>query len=249
MLVDVTTIGARRRRVEDERLVTGRGRYAADEWPAGLCHLALLRSPYPHARIDRIDTETARAVPGVLAVWTAADLGEMRFMPRPPFPPPPPLDDLRLTPVLPGDETCYEGQALAAVIAESAEAAADALEALMLGLEPLAGVGGAACAIAPGAAVAHEGASGNVAGSTILEAGDIAGAFDGAPVTVQATLRLARVCGAAMEPRSVTAEPEPDGGLLLRTSTQSVFGVREAVALALGVEEGRVRVEIGSAHV
>src|SRR5262245_851712 len=75
MLVDVTTIGARRRRVEDERLVTGRGRYAADERPAGLCHLALLRSPYPHARIDRIDAEAARAVP---AVHTARTPGTAR---------------------------------------------------------------------------------------------------------------------------------------------------------------------------
>lgn len=235
-------IGARRTRVEDEPLVTGRGCFAADVRPDGLCHLAFLRSPHPHARIARLDVEGARAAPGVVAVWTAADLEGIEEMPRPPFPPPPPLDDRRSLPVLAGAELSHEGQAFAAVVAESAEAAEDALDAIEAELEPLPGVAGAAGALAEGAPPVHAGAASNVAGRSVLEVGDVDAAFASAPVVARSTLSLARVCGAAMEPRSVTAAPEPDGRLLVRTSTQSVFGVREAVALALGVESEQVRV-------
>jgi aerobic carbon-monoxide dehydrogenase large subunit len=238
----VSTIGVRRPRVEDPRLVAGRGRFAADEHPEGLCHLAFLRSPYPHARIARLDVRAARAAPGVVAVWTAAELGGTKEMPRAPFPPPPPLDDRRGQPVLAGGELCHEGQAFAAVVAESPDAAADALDAVESELEPLPGVAGAATALAPGAPPAHEGAPSNVAGRSLLEVGDADEAFASAPVTVRSTLSLARICGAAMEPRAVTAVPGADGALLVRTSTQSVFAVREAVALALGVEPERVRV-------
>jgi aerobic carbon-monoxide dehydrogenase large subunit len=238
----VSTIGVRRPPVEDPRLVAGRGRFAADDHPEGPCHLAYLRSPYPHARIARLDVRAAAAAPGVVAVWTAAELGGTKEMARAPFPPPPPLDDRRGQPVLAGGKLCHEGQAFAAVVAESPDAAADALDAVESELEPLPGVAGAATALAPGASPAHEGAPSNVAGRSLLEVGDVDEAFASAPVTLRSTLSLARICGAAMEPRAVTAMPGADGALLVRTSTQSVFAVREAVALALGVEPERVRV-------
>ncbi|HZV50138.1 MAG TPA: xanthine dehydrogenase family protein molybdopterin-binding subunit [Candidatus Dormibacteraeota bacterium] len=238
----MSLIGARRPRVEDERLVTGRGRFAADDRPPGLCHLVLLRSPHPHARVLRVDVSAARARPGVLAAWTAADLPGPRTMPVAEFPPPPPLTDVRLQPILASEELCHQGEALAAVVATSVEAATDALAAIETELEPLPGVGGAVEATAEGAPPAHAGAAGNVAGRSTIEFGDIEAAFAGAAVTVSATLSLARICGAAMEPRSVTAVPQPDGTLLLRTSTQSVFGVRDAVTATLGLEPDRVRV-------
>jgi aerobic carbon-monoxide dehydrogenase large subunit len=238
----VSMIGARLTRAEDERLVTGCGRFASDDHPVDLCHLAFLRSPYPHARIARLDVEAARATPGVVVVWTAADLGGTNEMPRAPFPPPPPLDDRRPQPILAGDELCHEGQAFAAVVAGSPDAAVDALDAIEVELEPLPGVAGATGALAAGAPPAHQGATSNVAGRSLLEVGDADAAFTTAPITVRSTLSLARICGAAMEPRSVTAVPESDG-LLVRTSTQSVFAVREAVALALQVEPERVRVQ------
>jgi carbon-monoxide dehydrogenase large subunit len=238
----VTLIGARHRRIEDRRLLTGRGRFASDEQLEGLCHLALLRSPYPHARVLRVHLEPARSLPGVLAAWTADDLAEVRTMPLAPFPPLPPLDDVRLRPLLAGDETCHEGEAVAVVVAESAQAAADAVAAIEVELDPLPGVGGAATAAAPDAATAHAGAANNVAGRSVMGFGDTERAFSEARVTVRSTLSMARICGGAMEPRSATAAPQADGSLLLRTSTQAVFSVREAVAQVLGLEASRVRV-------
>ncbi|HKF74980.1 MAG TPA: xanthine dehydrogenase family protein molybdopterin-binding subunit [Candidatus Dormibacteraeota bacterium] len=238
----MTLIGSRLTRVEDRRLVTGGGRFAADERLDGLCHLALLRSPHPHARVVRVDLAAVREMPGVVAVWTAADLGEAATMPRAAFPPPPPLTDTRLQPVLAATELCHEGEALVAVVAESPEAATDALGAVDVDLEPLAGVGGAATAAAEGAPPAHLGLSSNVAGSLAIEFGDAVAAFAEAPVTVRASLSLARICGAAMEPRSVCAAMQADGTLVVRTSTQTVFSVRDAVAGALGLEPERVRV-------
>src|SRR5260370_7582585 len=70
-------IGRRMRRVEDERLITGRGRFAGDIKLEGLLHIAFCRSVLPHARIGAIDASTARSMPGVLAVWTADDLPEV----------------------------------------------------------------------------------------------------------------------------------------------------------------------------
>ena len=238
----MSLIGAPRPRVEDQRLVTGRGRFAADDRPSDLCHLALLRSPYPHARLLRVGLEGASVRPGVLAAWTAADLPGQRTMPVAEFPPPPPLADLRLQPILAAEELCHQGEAFAAVVATSAEAAADALTAAEVELEPLPGVAGALAAVTEGAPPAHADMAGNVAGRSTIAFGDVEAAFASAPVTVSARLSLARICGAAMEPRSVTALPQPGGGLLLRTSTQSVFGVREAVCTALGLEPHRVRV-------
>ncbi len=222
--------------------MTGRGRFAADDRPSELCHLALLRSPHPHARVRRVDVSAARARQDVLAAWTAADLPRPGTMPRAEFPPPPPLADIRLQPILAGEEVCHQGEAFALVVATSPEAAVDALEAIEAELEPLPSVAGAAEAAAETAPPAHTGAAGNVAGRSTIAFGDPDAAFANAPVTVSATLSLARICGAAMEPRSVTAVPQPDGTLLLRTSTQSVFGVRDAVVSALGLEPSRVRV-------
>ena len=238
----MTLIGDRWARVEDGRLVTGHGMYAGDDHPAGLCHMAVLRSPYPHARIVGIDVARAGALPGVLALWTAADLGELPATTGPSEARGPQLDDVRIQPLLAGDELCHEGQAFGVAVASSPEAAADALAAVEVDLEPLAGVGDPAGAVAEGAATAHDGATDNVAGRSRISFGSPDGAFAAAPVTVRATLTLARIVGAAMEPRTVMAAPQQDGTLLLRTSTQAVFSVREAVARALGEDPARVRV-------
>jgi carbon-monoxide dehydrogenase large subunit len=233
----MSQIGARRPRVEDERLVTGLGRYAADVRPPGLCHLAVLRSPLPHARIRRLDVEPARSLPGVLAVWTAGDLGSVGLPEG--FPPLPPLERVHRQPLLAAGETCHQGEALAVVVALTPEVAADAVERIELELDPLPAVGGADVALA-GPPV-HEGDPANSAGRLVIEFGDVEAAFTGAPVRVAATLRAARICGAAMEPRAVTAIPEGDG-LVVHASTQSVFAVRQAVADALGLASEQVRV-------
>jgi len=231
-------IGRSTPRREDEHLITGRGRYASDIHPDGLVHVAFCRSQLPHARIQAVDRSAARAVPGVLAVWTAEDLPETTsglsdFGP--------PGMEQRGRPILNREEVNYSGEAYAMVVAETEYAARDAAEAVFAELEPLPAVAGVMNAIAGGAALVHADMKSNVAHSSPTAYGDIAAAFAGDVVVGKITLNADRVAGAAMEPRSVTAEPDGDG-LKVWTSTQNVFGVRGAIASSLGLPEEKVRV-------
>src|SRR5438128_11555483 len=131
-------IGRRMRRVEDERLITGRGRFAGDIKLEGLVHIAFCRSGLPHAHIGAIDTSAAKAMPGVIAVWTADDLpktadGLSDWGP----------DDMvaRGRPILNRDEVHYVGEAYALVVAETAYKAQDAAEPAPAAPEPLAAAG------------------------------------------------------------------------------------------------------------
>jgi aerobic carbon-monoxide dehydrogenase large subunit len=233
-------IGRRLRRVEDERLITGRGRFAGDIKLDGLVHVAFSRSTLPHARILSIDTESARALPGVLEVWTAADLPEVKeglsdWVPNDAI--------ARPRPILNGDEVNYVGEAYAVVVAETAYAAHDAAEQVQAELDPLAGVGDVVTATAPSAPLVHADTESNVSRTKKVSYGDLKAAFGADSVTAKIRLRTARVAGAAMEPRAVTASPDGEtGGLMVWTSTQNVFGVRAAIAGALGLEEESVRV-------
>ncbi|HYM66498.1 MAG TPA: molybdopterin cofactor-binding domain-containing protein, partial [Patescibacteria group bacterium] len=233
-------IGRRMRRVEDERLITGRGRFAGDIKPDGLTHIAFARSPVPHARITAIDTSAAKALPGVIAVWTAADLPELAVE-MSDFKPPD--IDGPGRPVINGDEVNYVGEAFAVVVAETLYQAYDAAQAVFADLDPLPGVGDVESAVAPGAGRVHEGSRSNVALTQTIGYGDIDKAFDQDAVSASIRLTTARVAGAAMEPRTVTAAPDPaTGGLTVWTSTQNVFGVREAIASVAGLKSEKVRV-------
>ena len=226
------------RRLEDERLITGQGRYAGDIKLEGTLHLALSRSPLPHARIRAIDSSVAKAMPGVVAVWTAADLPEVA----------PGLSDFGPTgivqrgrPILPAEEVHYVGEGYAVVVAETAYQAHDAAEAIAGELDPLPGVGDVVTATAGGAPTVHYDMESNVAHSSSTSYGDINGAFAADSVTAKIRLTTARVAGAAMEPRAVTASYE-DGGLKVWTSTQNVFGVKSTIASIVGLPEDKVRV-------
>ncbi|HEV2477226.1 MAG TPA: xanthine dehydrogenase family protein molybdopterin-binding subunit [Candidatus Dormibacteraeota bacterium] len=230
-------IGRRMRRVEDERLVTGRGRYAGDIKLDGLVHVAFARSPQPHALIRGIDTAQARQMPGVIAVWTAGDLTEAssEFSDWGP-------EDMvsKARPILSRDEVNYVGEAFAVVVAETEYQARDAAEQVVADLDPLPAVGDVTTATAKDAPKVHADMDDNYARKHATRFGDIDGAFAKDSVTAEVHLTTSRVAGAAMEPRAVTAMPEH--GLTLWTSTQNIFGVREAVAGALGLDEERVSV-------
>jgi len=226
------------RRVEDKRLITGQGRYAGDIKLDGTLHIAFARSPLPHAYIEAIDTSAAKAMPGVVAVWTASDLPEVA----------PGLSDFgpagiveRGRPILTGGEVHYVGDAYALAIAETAYQAADAAEAIAAELDPLPGVGDVTTATADGAPKAHADMESNIALTSSTAFGDIKAAFAEDSVTAKITLTTSRVLGVAMEPRTVTADYE-DGGVKVWTSTQNVFGVRGAIASILGIPEAKVRV-------
>jgi aerobic carbon-monoxide dehydrogenase large subunit len=233
-------IGRSRRRREDPALLTGRGRYAGDLSLPGQVHLAVVRSPEPHGVLRGVDASAALDLPGVLAVLTLDDLPELRD---------PPVEmrasgpGHRPRPVLAGDRVRYVGEPVAVVVAEDPYLAADAADAVALDLEPLAGAGDVLAATAEGAPLVHAGVLANVAGTVTRAFGDAAAAFAGAEMVVSRRLRLARVAGAYLEPRAVTAAWDAAAGTLtLWSSTQSVYGVRERVAALLGLEQHRVRV-------
>lgn len=221
-------IGLSLRRFEDVRLLTGGGRYAGDVRLPGTAHLAVLRSPLAHGRVTTLDLRAARAVPGVLAAWGAGDLPELGAA----MPDRVPGIVARPRPVLAADAVRYVGEPIAVVVAESMAAAADAVEAIAVDLDPLPAVADVLQAAGDPA---------NLAGTIVRVKGDPAGAFGPGAVVARARFSMARVAAAAMEPRTGTAEWR--GGLLtLWASTAGHFRVRDAVATVLGLDPERVRV-------
>ena len=206
-----------------------------------LAHLALVRSTLPNARIASLEMDTAAAIPGVLAAWTVEDLPEGArafddFAPRHVARHP--------RPVLASGQARYAGEAIAAIVADSPYVAADAVQAVFADLEQLPAVGTLEAAIAEASPLVHEELESNLAGEAGLGYGDAEAAFS-APDTVAVGARLsaARICGSAMEPRTATAYyDDVSGELSLWTSTQTVFGVRDAIAAMLGLEQEKVRV-------
>jgi carbon-monoxide dehydrogenase large subunit len=233
-------LGRRLRRVEDPHLITGRGHYASDVRLDGLCHLAVLRSSLPHARIASIDVGAARSMPGVLLVLTADDLpAEAKHLSNWLAP------DMKATarPVLARGEVNYVGDAIAAVVAEHEYQAQDAVQSIEVELDPLPAVGDVAAAIAAGAPAVHAGTPDNVASRGEHTYGEVEAAFAGDVVTVKERLSAARICGAAMEPRAATASwHSGDETLTVWDSTQTVFSVRDEIARALGLEKEQVTV-------
>jgi len=227
-------------RLEDRRLITGEGHFAGDIKLDGLVHAAFCRSSLPHTRIVAVDSSVAAGMSGVIAVWTADDLPEVAagltdFTP--------PGIEQRGRPILNRDELNYAGESYAIVIAETAYQAQDAAEQVSPEFDPLPGVGDVITATADGAPMVHADMKSNVALSTASTYGDIKAAFGSGSVTAKIRLTAARVAGAAMEPRTVTATPDTEtGGIKMWTSTQNVFAVRAAIASTLGIEAEKVRV-------
>ncbi len=231
-------VGSRVRRVEDPPLVTGRGLYAGDVTLPGLCHLAVFRSPAGHVAIRSIDTSSVLDRPGVIACLVARDFPEIaggfqEFTPRNMQP--------RPRSVLAGDRARYLGEAIAVVVAERADQAQDALDALVADLEPLPASGDLDTAMTPGSALVHAGTESNLTGHTEIRFGDVEAAFGPGAIKVAATFRASRIAGAAMEPRTVVADYDAEHDTIrVWTSTQGVFTVRAALSGFLGMSPEKV---------
>jgi carbon-monoxide dehydrogenase large subunit len=239
------------RRIEDPTLVAGAGKYVDDASMPGQLHLVLLRSPYPHARIASIDADAARAMPGVVAVYTGADLAAagVKVMPTPgPFPrpdgKPSEVAPLRALAV---DTVRFVGEAVAAVVAQTREAAREARDAIMVDYEDLPAAVTIADALAEGAPLVWPAAGDNwAARAQHGDAKAAAAAFAGAAHVVALDLVNQRVAAVAMEPRGVLAYPDPDTGrLTLRLSSQMPSGARDTIAEALGLAKEAARVVVG----
>ena len=253
-------IGAPRRRVEDRRLLTGRGRFTDDAAPAGAARAFVVRSPHAHARIRAVDTTRAAVLPGVLAVLTGADAAAdgMRPIPHDPGWTGPPDAELRLpqgfevavTPnlPLPVDTVRYCGEAVALVVAETAAIAADAGELVEVDYEPLPAVTDARAAMAGCAPRLWPGRPNNLA--LTCEVGDAQAtdaAFARAAHVVSLSSWIHRVAGAPLEPRAVVGEFDPAAGhYTLRTgSGRGAVQTRARLAATLGVPTERCRAVFG----
>ncbi|MBI1963858.1 MAG: xanthine dehydrogenase family protein [Candidatus Rokubacteria bacterium] len=232
-------LGARVRRREDARLVTGRGRYVADVALSGMLHVAVHRSPHAHARLVTVDADTARRRPGVVRVLVPSDVAALGRLPL--LVPHASLTAPVCPEVLPREVVSYAGQAVAVIVAEGAAQAEDALEALHVEYEPLPAVATLDEALRPDGPRVHPG--GNVAASFTQRVGDPAGALAGAEVIVRERFRLHRGAGMALETRAIAARWDADlGQLTLWSTTQAPQILRRLVARYLGLAEHAVRV-------
>ena len=249
------------RRVEDEKLVCGRGRYADDLAPAGQHHLCFQRSPHAHARIVRIDAEAARAMPGVAAVYTGAELVAAGVQPLPTS------TDFRradgavcaspLRRPLAHERVRFVGEAVVAVVADSPQRAKDAAEAVLVEYDELPFVVSLAQALADGAPAVCAAAPDNIAAEKRHgDAAATAAAFEQATHRVALEVTNQRVVALTLEPRTVLASIEPTkqqdsaaaaGGkrLAVRISSQMPTGVRGALSGALGLAPEQIRVTVG----
>ena len=233
-------IGASPLRREDRPLLTGAGQYAGDVNLPGLLHAAIVRSVYPHARIQGMLLDSARDMPGVVGVFGLADLPEIGGTLADPAPS---GLEVRPRPVLARDRVRYVGEPIAVVVADDPARAADAAERVEVDFVPLDGAGDVDSALRPGAALLHEGVDSNIAGRVQRAFGDIDGEMSGDAVVVRQSFRFGRVIGGYMEPRATAAALDPDTGRLnVWTSTQWVYGVRDRIASILGLERDQVHV-------
>ena len=193
--------GARVRRREDSRLVTGQGRYVADVALPGLLHVAVHRSPHAHARIVRVDPTPARRRPGVVHVLVPADAAALGRLPL--LVPHASLLAPACPEILPQQIVSYAGQAVALVVAESAAEAEDALDSLHVEYEPLPAVASLEEALRPDGPRVHPG--GNVASRFTQRVGDPAGELARAPVVLRERFHLHRGAGMAIETRAIAA--------------------------------------------
>lgn len=240
----VAGIGAMPRRREDARFLTGQGRYLDDIAFPGVAHAVFLRSPHAHALLSRINAVEAAAMPGVLAVLTAADVAADGLRPLPPtvsanvqtnepfrFLP---------QPLLATERVRYAGEPVALVIAETRNQALDAAERIDVHYEPLPAITDVLDAVAPGAPELAESVPGNTCvdwhWGQMKEADR---AIDNAPHRVTLTICNHRVVTNPMEPRGAVGIY--DGRYTLQVSSQNLHGIRDATAAVLGADPAQVR--------
>jgi aerobic carbon-monoxide dehydrogenase large subunit len=231
------------KRREDPRLLTGTARYTADITLPGQLYAAILRSPHGHARIRKIDTAPATAAPGVVAAFTAADTeGMLGTIPCAWLVP---NSDLKTTPYPPLAKGVvrYVGDAVAVVVAESPQQAADAVELIDVDYDPLPVTVDPEQAVKPGAPQLHQEAPNNIAFHWTVAGGDVDAAFSKADVIVRDRIIQQRLIPNAMEPRGALAHYLPaTGELTLWNTTQNPHIVRFIVSLVCGIPEDRLRV-------
>src|SRR5207302_6862582 len=233
-------VGSPVERIEDLRLLRGRGQFVDDLAPEGVLHAVILRSSVAHGRIRSIDTVAARARPGVHAVITAADIGdEVPLIPMRQEP----LPALKhyLQPVIATGKVRYVGEPVAMVVAESAALAEDALEAIHLDIESLSVVADRDSARKDDV-VLFEPAGTNVATTVTAVRGDAEKAFRGAPYVRRERFSVQRHAAVPMETRGLLAEWDgKDERLSVSGVAKVPFPNRRMLAKMMGLAEQSIR--------
>ena len=231
------------RRREDPRLITGTATYTDDLTLAGMAYAAMLRSPHAHARIKRIDVSRARRASGVLAAFTAEDVGDaLKPLPCAWLVPNANLK-VAVYPPIAKDVVRYVGDLVAVVVAETNYQAYDALELIEVDYEPLPAVVDPKAAVGTGAPQLHAGVPGNEAFHWIVAGGDVDAAFKSADLVVKERIVQQRLIPNAMEPRAALAQwSHATGELTLWNTTQNPHIVRFLCSVVTGVPEDKLRV-------
>ena len=232
-------LGTAVRRVEDRDLITGASTYVGNLALPGLLHLAFVRSPLAHGRIAGIDTAAAAAAPGVVAVYTAADLDlpahHGLFVLNPELPRPP----------LATDRVRFVGEAVAVVVGETKAAAVDAVELVEVDYDPLPAAVDPEAAFDEGAPTQFDGRD-NLAAGQRSPAADAEDALADAEVVVRARMVNQRVAVMSLEGNAIAVLPGGHDGrddeLTIWVSTQMPHGFRSQAAQILGLDAERVRV-------
>jgi aerobic carbon-monoxide dehydrogenase large subunit len=241
MAVTEKAVGRPVLRKEDPEFLTGRARYTDDLSVPGMLWMAVVRSPFAHARIRSVDLSKATAMDGVVAAFAGRDFewaGPLLMAW-------PVTEDINSPPHHPlaTDKARYVGDGVAVVVAESRAIAADAAEAVEVDYEPLPAVADVEVALAEGAPQVHEEFDTNRCYTWRLTNGDVEKVFAEAPVVVRERYRVQRQVPNAMEPRAILVDPNPASGqFTMWTSTQIPHIVRTAMAIATGIPESKLRI-------
>jgi carbon-monoxide dehydrogenase large subunit len=238
--------GQRIKRNEDPRLLTGQALYVDDVDLPGMLHAAFVRSPYAHARIKRINVAPALQRPGVVAAYTAADLGAY-WKPGPLLVSPPPVEGItfneRTQVPLAKDKVRFAGEPVVMIVAQSRYLAEDALADVDIEYEPLQPVVDLDRALNPQTALVHDDVGSNVAAHVVQTKGDYAGAAAAAALKISRRFVYEHGCAAAIENRGVAAEwNHRSGRLTVWDTTQAPVSIRNGLAEMLGLSERQVRV-------
>ncbi|WP_324716637.1 glyceraldehyde dehydrogenase subunit alpha [Carboxydochorda subterranea] len=238
-----TIFGTAIRRREDPRLITGRATYTDDIRLPGMVYAAFLRSPHAHARIKRIDTSRARALPGVLAVFTGMDVaGKLGNIPTAWLVP---NSDLKTPahPPLATEKVRYVGDGVAMVVAEDRYTARDAVELIEVEYEVLPAVVDQEKAVQDGAPQVHDDVPRNIAFVWRAGGGDPDRAIQEAEVVVRQRIRNHRLIPSAMETRGAVAQFNPASGeMTVWLTSQNPHIHRVLMSGVLGIPEHKLRI-------
>lgn len=231
-------VGREMRRVEDDRLVTGQGGYIDDLEPVrNIHHLAILRSPHAHARIERIETAEAEALSGVKTVLTGADVSaRTRSFPVTVQNPPEDYYSMAV------DRVRYAGEPVAAVVADDKYRARDALEYIDVSYDRLDPVIDPEAATEDDAPQLHEG--GNVANHRELAFGDVDGVFEDADHVVSDRFEFPRFQTTPLETYGVIADHGLDDNFDIWANYQGPFSMNIVMSYALGLPENKLQIKV-----